>query len=87
MNWKSYCLGMLTMYLYVAVNSGVAMSRVIPALNIWGGVYVAATWPGAMFCAASQIRGCTVLPPPGSLLANAFFTFSEDAALSQEAPE
>lgn len=75
--WKSYTLGMATVYLFVAVMSGIAMSRAIPALNAIGGVYVGATWPGAMFCAASQIPGCTVLPPAGSALANAFFTFSE----------
>lgn len=76
MNWKSYTLGMLTVYLFVAVMSGIAMGRAIPSLNALGGAYVGITWPGAMFCAASQINGCTVLPPSGSPLANAFFTFS-----------
>lgn len=75
MNWKSYALGAFTVYAAVAVMSGTAMARAIPALNALGGVYVGITWPGAMFCAATQIPGCTVLPPAGSLLANAFFTF------------
>ncbi len=77
MNWKSYTLGMFTVYALVALMSGIAMSRAIPALNALGGLYVGVTWPGAMFCAAAQIRGCTVLPPSGSPLANALFTFSE----------
>lgn len=77
MSWKPYFLGIMTMYVFVAVMSGVAMSRAIPALNWLGGVYVGATWPGAMFCSAAQIDGCTVLPPAGSPMANAFFTFSE----------
>jgi len=77
MDWKAYTLGMMTVYLFVAVMSGIAMGRAIPALNALGGVYVGLTWPGAMFCAASQIKGCTVLPTPGSTLANAFFTFEE----------
>lgn len=78
MNWKSYTLGMATVYVFVAVMSGIAMARAIPALNALGGVYVGITWPGAMFCAAAQIPGCTVLPPAGSMLANAFFTFKEE---------
>ena len=77
MAWKPYCLGMFTVYALVAVMSGLGMSRAIPALNALGGVYVGLTWPGAMFCSAAQIKGCTVLPPAGSALANAFFTFSE----------
>jgi hypothetical protein len=76
MNWKSYALGAYTVYAIVAVMSGTAMSRAIPALNNLGRVYVGITWPGAMFCAAAQIPGCTVLPPSGSPLANAFFTFT-----------
>jgi hypothetical protein len=77
MHWKSYTLGMATVYVFVAVMSGTAMGRAIPALNALGGFYVGLTWPGAMFCAVSRIEGCTVLPPAGSALANAFFTFSE----------
>lgn len=77
MSWKSCCLGMATVYLFTAVMSGVAMGRAIPALNLLGGIYVGATWPGAMFCSATQIPGCSVLPPAGSPMANAFFTFSE----------
>lgn len=77
MSWKSYYLGMLTMYVFVAIMSGVAMSRAIPALNAWGGIYVGLTWPGAMFCSAAQTPGCSVLPAPGSAFANALFTFEE----------
>lgn len=77
MIWKSYCLGMLTVYGFVAIMSGIAMSRAIPAMNALGGVYVGLTWPGAMFCSATQIPGCSVLPTPGSPLANALFTFAE----------
>jgi hypothetical protein len=77
MAWKSYCLGVLTVYVLVAMASGIAMSRAIPALNTLGRVYVGLTWPGAMLCSAVQIEGCTVMPPAGSALANAFFTFSE----------
>lgn len=77
MNWKSYAAGAFTVYLIVALMSGIAMSRAIPALNAIGGIYVGLTWPGAMFCAATQIEGCTVLPQPGSTLSNAMFTFSE----------
>lgn len=77
MNWKSYTLGMLTVYVFVSFMSGIAMGRAIPALNALGGIYVGITWPGAMFCATSQIEGCTVLPPAGSALANVFFTFSQ----------
>jgi hypothetical protein len=76
-DWKAYTFGMFTVYVFVACLSGIAMSRAIPALNALGGIYVGVTWPGAMFCAAAQIPGCTVLPPSGSPLANAFFTFSE----------
>lgn len=78
MNWKSYTLGMATVYVFTAILSGTAMSRAIPALNGLGAVYVGATWPGAMFCAASQIQGCSVLPPTGSTLANAMFTFKDE---------
>lgn len=77
MNWKSYCLGMFTVYAFTAAMSGIAMSRAMPALNALGGFYVGVTWPGAMFCSATQIPGCTVLPPSGSAFANAFFTFDE----------
>ena len=77
MAWKSYFLGMFTVYAATALVSGYAMGRAIPALNSLGRVYVGLTWPGAMFCSAVQIEGCTVLPPAGSALANAFFTFSE----------
>ena len=77
--WRYYAGGVATVYLLVAVMSGIAMSRAIPALNAFGGVYVGATWPLAMFCAATQIRGCTVLPEPGSPLSNAFFTFRKAA--------
>lgn len=78
MNWKSYTLGAFTVYLFVAVMSGVAMGRAIPALNYLGKAYVGVTWPGAVFCAATQIDGCNVLPPKGSAVANALFTFSSD---------
>lgn len=77
MHWKSYTIGMLTVYLFVAVMSGIAMSRHIPALNYLGAFYVGLTWPGAMFCSASLIEGCTILPPSGSPIANALFTFSD----------
>ena len=76
-NWKAYCLGLFTAYVFTGAMSGIAMSRAIPALNGIGKAYVAATWPGAMFCAATQITGCTVMPPAGSALANTFFTFSD----------
>lgn len=75
LNWKSFALGIATAYAFTGVMSGIAMSRAIPALNTLGGIYVGITWPGAMFCAATQIPGCTVLPPSGSPMANAFFTF------------
>lgn len=75
---RSFGLGVLATYLLVAFMSGTAMGRAIPALNLLGGIYVGVTWPGAMFCAATQIAGCTVLPPAGSTLANALFTFSGD---------
>lgn len=75
MNWKSFAMGVGALYLVTGVMSGTAMARAIPALNFLGGAYLAATWPGAMFCAATQIEGCTVLPPTGSPLANSFFTF------------
>ena len=75
-DWKFFSAGAATVYLLVAVMSGVAMTRAIPALNALGGVYVGATWPIAMFCAAAQVN-CSALPEPGSPLANAFFTFRE----------
>jgi hypothetical protein len=78
MNWRSYFLGVATVYVIVALMSGTAMARAIPAMNVLGGFYVGVTWPGAMFCTATQIPGCTVLPPSGSALANALFTFKED---------
>lgn len=74
---RSFMLGMASVYLLVAVMSGTAMYRAIPAMNAIGGVYVGSTWPVAMFCSATQIEGCSALPPAGSSLANAFFTFSE----------
>lgn len=74
---KAYCLGVATVYAITALISGVAMSHAIPALNSLGGLYVGITWPGAMFCAATQIEGCTILPPAGSPLANALFTFGD----------
>lgn len=74
---QSFGLGVLTVYLLVAVMSGTAMARSIPAMNALGGFYVGVTWPGAMFCSFIQIEGCTVLPPAGSALANAFFTFED----------
>jgi len=74
---QSFWFGVFVVYGLVAIMTGTAMHRAIPALNSLGGVYVGLTWPGAMFCAAIQIDGCTVLPPAGSALAKALFTFSE----------
>lgn len=72
---KRYLAGVLTVYVFVAVFSGVAMSRAMPALNGLGAVYVAVTWPAAMICSATWV--CFHMPPPGSPLANAFFTFKD----------
>jgi len=71
---KSYLAGVATVYVLVAAAMGVTVSRSMPALNWIGATYMAVTWPGAMFCTATNI-GCSVLPPQE--VANHFFTFSE----------
>lgn len=77
MKWRSYLMGLLTAYLFVGLFAGTTMARAMPALNGLGAFYVAATWPAAMVCAATGAL-CGYMPPPGSPLANAFFTFSRN---------
>jgi len=73
--WLPFLHGMATVYLLVAITTATVMGHAMPAMNILGITYVGATWPIGMFCAASQIPGCTVFPPAGSALANVLFTF------------
>jgi len=79
MHWKSYALGLATVYVVVAVLSGMSMSRALRPLNGLGATYMAATWPAAMVCAATD-QMCWYMPPAGSPLANAFFTFEGEAS-------
>jgi len=76
--YRWFFAGAGTMYVLVAIMTGAAMSRAIPALNGLGATYAGATWPMAMFCAATQLD-CSPLPEPGSPLANSFFTFHESS--------
>ncbi len=72
---KNYLMGVATVYVLVAVATGVVADRSMRALNLIGATYIAVTWPGAMFCAATF--DCSVLPPQE--VGNLFFTFSEDS--------
>lgn len=63
-------------HLFGAVLTGFALHRAMPPLNTLGMVIVGAGWPVSMFCAASGLD-CSAMPPEGSWLANAMFTFSE----------
>lgn len=74
LRYRWFAYGAASVYVVVAVMTGAALSRAIPALNGLGATYAGATWPMAMFCAATQLD-CSPLPEPGSPLANSFFTF------------
>lgn len=73
--WRPFIDGAVTVYFLTAILTGFAMSRAMPALNLFGATYVGVLWPGSLFCAASRIPGCITTPTPGSLLANSLFTF------------
>lgn len=73
--WRSYFHGAVTVYLLTALMIGVSFSRQMPALNLLGATYSGLTWPLAMFCTATRLN-YSPMPPSGSPLANAFFTFS-----------
>lgn len=72
--WLPFLCGMMLAYLLTGLMIGVSFSRAMPALNLLGATYSALTWPVSMFCTSAGLD-CSPMPPAGSALANAFFTF------------